>query len=49
MIRIRKADQYWYYLSSKGEAFNDEAKDAKAQNAEGVTATTCTPEIFTTT
>jgi len=30
--------EYWYYLSSKGEAFNDEAKDAKAQNAEGVTA-----------
>lgn len=35
----QEGDQYWFYLSSKGEAFNDEAKDAKAQNAEGVTAT----------
>lgn len=35
----QEGDQYWYYLSSKGEAFNDEAKDAREQNAEGVTAT----------
>lgn len=35
----QEGDQYWYYLSNKGEAFNDEAKDAKAHDAEGVTAT----------
>ena len=34
-----EGDQYWYYLSTKGEAFNHEAKDAREKNALGVTAT----------
>ena len=34
----QEGDQYWFYLSAKGEAYNDEGKDAKAQKAEGVTA-----------
>ncbi len=34
-----EGDEYWFYLSTKGEAFNDEAKDAKDKNALGVAAT----------
>ncbi len=34
----QEGDEYWFYLSAKGEAYNDEGKDAIAQNAEGVTA-----------
>ena len=34
-----EGDEYWYYLSTKGEAFNDEAKDAISNEATGVTAT----------
>ena len=34
-----EGDQYWFYLSAKGEAFNNEAKDAKSKDALGVTAT----------
>lgn len=34
-----EGDEYWFYLSTKGEAFNDEAKDAISGEATGVTAT----------
>lgn len=32
-------EEYWFYLSARGEAFNDDAKDAKDKEAMGVTAT----------
>ena len=34
-----EGDEYWFYLSTKGEAYNDEAKDASSKEALGVTAT----------
>ena len=34
-----EGDEYWFYLSTKGEAFNDEAKDAITGGAVGITAT----------
>ena len=37
--KTRKGDEYWFYLSTKGEAFNDEAKDAITGGAVGITAT----------
>ena len=35
----QEGDEYWFYLSTKGEAFNDEAKDAITGGAVGITAT----------